>query len=224
MNTSALHPAETTVVTRTWFNRRQLSASLLSFFVLGIGLVTLWLGHQAQEEPKDKLIIREVALTAPPPPPPPPPVTQQSQVETPVTVQVPGEGPALQMAPIEQKIDVMKPNLPTVDTRVTQWQPLEVDWNAFALNELDGLPKLLTPLRITFPRSLRRAGVDQITVKLDVVIDEQGQVSLVNIVENPYPELVSELQRLVRNSRFTPPTKDNTPVRARFIWPVQIKS
>lgn len=205
-------------------SRQQLRAGLLSLSVLSCGLLTLWLGHQSQEAPTDQLVIREVALATPPPPPPPPPVVQQTSVETPVTLQVSGEGPSLQMMKVEQKIEVAKPDLPGIETRMTQWQPLEVDWNAFELKELDGLPKLLTPLRITFPASLRRRGINRVNIKLDVVIDEQGQVTLVDIVHNPHPELVSEIQRMVRNSRFTAPTKDKEPVRARFIWPMEIES
>jgi len=168
--------------------------------------------------------VREVSLTLPPPPPPPPPPVRQQVVETPLSLQVQGAGAAIPAIDVKQKLEPIKPDMPIIDTRQSQWQSLEIDWNAFALNQLDGLPSLITPLRVKFPRSLRRQGVKGVLVKLDVVIDEQGRVSLVNIVENPHPELVAELQRLVRNSRFTTPKKDQQAVRARFIWPVDIKS
>jgi len=54
------------------------------------------------------------------------------------------------------------------------------------------------------------------------MIDEQGHLTLIDIVENPYSELREVIQRLIRNTRFSAPTKDNLPVRARFIWPVEI--
>lgn len=212
------------IMNRRWLSRQQVSASLLSVGVLSLALFTLWLGHWLPTVESDKIEIREIAMVTPPPPPPPPPPVQQPVIDTPVTLQVQGAGPSLQMVEVQKRIEIKKPDMPTIDTRQTQWQALEIDWNAFDLNDLDGLPNLLSPLRITFPKSLSRRGIDRVLIKLDVVIDEQGQATLINIVENPYPELINEIKRLVRNSRFTSPQKDNQPVRARFIWPVEIKS
>ncbi len=205
-----------------WPSSKQLSASLLSVLILSLALGTLWLGQWLTAQTDEKVEIRQLALMVPPPPPPPPPAVQQQLVETPISLQVPGAGPSIQMAKIEQRIDPVKPDMPAIDTSKTQWQSLEIDWNAFDLNDLDGLPALLTPLRVTLPKSLTRRGIKRVLVKLDIVIDEQGQINLINIVENPHPELISEIKRLVRDSRFTAPQKDNQPVRARFIWPVDI--
>lgn len=204
-----------------WPARHQIHASLLSLAILSLALFILWLGHWLPASLPDKIEVREVALTLPPPPPPP---VHQQVVETPATLQVRGAGPAIPRIDVKQTINPIKPDIPAVDTRQTQWQSLEIDWNAFDLNQLDGLPNLLTPLRVTFPKSLSRKGIKRVLVKLDVIIDEQGQVTLVNIVENPHPELISEIQRLVRDSRFTAPKKDKQAVRARFIWPVEIES
>ena len=54
-------------------------------------------------------------------------------------------------------------------------------------------------------------------------IDEQGKLTLLNILENPYPELRPEIERIVRSSRFSVPTKGTAAVSARFIWPVEFK-
>jgi hypothetical protein len=140
-----------------------------------------------------------------------------------VVVQMPGSGASITLQNLQQKVEITKPTVPQLDIRQTQWQSLDVDWQAFALNDLDGLPTLLTPLRVNLPKSLSRRGVDHVLLKLDVVIDEQGRLELVNIIENPYVELQPEIQRLVRNSRFSAPQKEGQPVRARFIWPVEIK-
>ena len=169
-------------------------------------------------------MVREVAIAVPPPPPPPPPVVQQNLVDSPVNLQIQGSGPVIQMIDVEPDINIAPPEMRDIATETAQWQSLDVNWDALDLNQLDSLPTLLTALRVNFPRSLSRQGVDQVLVKLDVVIDEQGRATLVDIVENPYPELRSEIERLVRNSRFTVPQKNNENVRARFIWPVEIKS
>ncbi len=204
-------------------SRQQLNASLLSLSILMLALFTLWLGHWLPAKVPEKIELREVAMVLPPPPPPPPPPEQHQVVETPVSVQIQGAGPAIPLIEVEQKIDLVKPEIPVIDTHNTQWQSLDIDWNAFDLNQLDGFPNLLTPLRIRFPKSLRRRGITRVLVKLDIVINEQGQVTLVDIVENSHPELMTEIQRLVRDSRFSAPKKDGQAVRARFIWPVAIE-
>lgn len=207
-----------------WPSKLQLQASLLSLGILSAALFLLWLGQWLQFTVEDKIEIREIAIATPPPPPPPPPTMEQPVVETPITLQVEGTGPSLETIKLEPTFTLKKPDTPIINTQQTQWQSLEIDWDALSLNDLDGLPSLLTQLRVTFPKSLSRKGVNKVLVKLDVVIDEQGKLTLVNIVENPHPELVSEIQRLVRSTRFTPPQKDNQPARARFIWPVEIEA
>lgn len=205
-----------------WPARKHLYASLLSLTLLSLALLTLWIGHWLPASLPEKIEVREVALMSPPPPPPPPP--QQPIVEAPLRVQIQGTGASIPKVEAQQKIEPIKPDIPAVELRQSQWQSLDIDWNTLDINQLDGLPALMTPLRMRFPRSLSRQGIKRALVKLDVVIDEKGQVTLVSIVENPHVELLPEIQRLVRNSRFTPPKKDNQAVRARFIWPVEIKS
>lgn len=207
-----------------WPAKCQIHAGAMSLVMLSLALLTLWLGHWLATSLPEKIEVREVGLILPPASPPPPPTVRQQAVITPLSIQVQGAGVTIPPIDVKQKIDLIKPHVPSLEPRQTQWQSLEIEWNAVALNQLDGLPRLITPLRVKFPSSLRRQGIKGVLVKLDVVIDAQGKVTLVNIVENPHPELVAELQHLVRNSRFSAPKKDNQPVRARFIWPVDIKS
>lgn len=203
--------------------QRNLLASIASIVILSSALLLFWLGHNIKQQPPEKIIIREVALVTPPPPPPPPPV-QQAMVETPITIQIQGSGASMQILTVEQNITLTKPDIPPMVVSQTKWQQLEIDWDAFALDQLDDLPTLLTPLKIDFPKSLSRQGVKRVLVKLEVMIDEQGQLTLINIVNNPYQELQGEIQRLIRSSRFSAPKKNNQPVRARFVWPIEIKS
>lgn len=205
-------------------SRHHWASVLFSAVLLVAALSLLFLGYWLPDRVQDTIEVREVAIAVPPPPPPPPPTVQQNVVETPVNLQIQGSGPVLQMVEVEPNIEISPPEIPDIVTETTQWQSLEVNWDAFDLNQLDSLPSLLTALRVNFPRSLSRQGIDEVLVRLDVVIDEEGRATLVEIVENPYPELRSEIERLVRNSRFTAPQKENENVRARFIWPVEIKS
>lgn len=194
--------------------------------MLSLALLIICLGDWLKKQQSDTVTVRQVTtVSVPPPPPPPSPPTQVINSSPVVSLQVQGQGAVLQKMDIDiPPIEVTKPQEMVIENVNTQWQSLEVNWNAFELDALDGLPTLLTPLRVTFPKSLSRRGVNKALIKLDVMIDENGQVTLIEVTSNPYPELVSEIQKLVRNSRFSPPQKDNEPARARFIWPIEISS
>ncbi|MDO6567711.1 energy transducer TonB [Alteromonas sp. 1_MG-2023] len=204
-------------------SKTQAMASVASIIILSLALLTLWVGHGLSETPEKTVMVRELTVATPPPPPPPPVVQQQAE-QAPVTVQVEGAGASVQMVKVTQEIVIDKPDMPNFKPQETQWQSLEVDWDALELSDLDGLPSLLTILRVKWPKSLSRKGIKKALVKLDVIIDEHGQVSLVDIVSNPYPQLESEIKSLVRRTKFTAPQKDGQPARARFIWPVEISS
>lgn len=204
-------------------SKHKVLSSLLSLLLLALALMTLWLGHFLKNSVQNTVEIREITIALPPPPPPTPPV-QQEVVETTLTIEIQGTGASLPKIDVKQPIDPIKPDVPTLNSQNIKWQEIEMDWDAFDLNQLDELPKLLTPLQVTLPKSLRRKGIDKVLIKLDILIDTNGQVTLINIIENPYSELTSSIQKLVNNSRFSAPSKDNEAVKARFIWPVEIKS
>ncbi|WP_340679091.1 hypothetical protein [Paraglaciecola sp.] len=208
-----------------WLKKRWLSL-LLSSSMLLLALAILGLSHWLKTQSSPTLLVREVStMSLPPPPPPPVPRQQQMTDNAAVSLQVEGQGAVIQKMEIDlPPLDLFKPQEMQIDPMNTQWQSLEVNWDAFELDALDSLPTLLTPLRVTLPKSLSRQGIDKALIKLDVMIDEGGQVTLIEIASNPYPELVTEIQKLVRNSRFSPPQKDHEPARARFIWPIEIKS
>ncbi|MEP1384466.1 MAG: energy transducer TonB [Paraglaciecola sp.] len=206
-----------------FFSKAQAIASIASIIILVLALLTLWVGHGLSQIPEDTVMVREITI-ATPPPPPPPPVVQQQAVVAPVTVQVEGAGASIQMVKVVQNITIDKPDMPDFTPQENQWQSLEVDWDAFDLSDLDGLPRLLTILKVTLPKSLTRKGIKKVKVAFELVIDEQGKATLVKIVTNPYPQLESEIKNLVRRIRFTPPQKDGQPARAKFILPVDIGS
>jgi len=198
---------------------------MASIVILSIALCVLWVSHNVIKNPEPVIVIREISLaTLPPPPPPPPPVKQQQMVQSPVTLQIQGQGPSLKMVHVDKKITIKKPDMPNMIATETSWQSLEIDWQAFKLSDLDGLPTLLTSLKINLPNGLIRKGIKRVPIKLEVMINESGHITLINIIENPYAELKSEIKRLIRGSRFSVPKRNNQAVRARFIWPLEITS
>jgi len=198
-------------------SKHKLVSSLLSLSLLAFALVTLWIGHWFKHSVEDTIEVREINISLPPPPPPAPPV-QQQVVETTLTIEIEGTGASLPKIEVKQPIDPIKPDAPTLNSNNIKWQEIEMDWDAFDLNQLDELPKLLTSLQVTLPKSLSRKGVKKVLIKLDIIIDTSGKPTLINIIENPYSELSPSIQKLVNNARFSAPTKDNEPVKARFIW------
>lgn len=200
-------------------------AGLFGLLLLFAVLSTLWLSHKQTTQHHPEAIIRAVKTLTPPAPPPPPPspVDQQQHSEVQTAVQVPGDGPVVPKLEVKMTVDV-SPSMPSQQVFTqTQWQPLEIDWDAFDVNALDALPSLLTAVKIKFPQQLTRRGINSAEVQLDVIIDKQGKLQLIDILNNPYPELLSELKRFVLGSRFSPPLKDGLPVRARFVLPLKIQ-
>ncbi|MBB1372512.1 energy transducer TonB, partial [Pseudoalteromonas sp. SR45-4] len=118
---------------------------------------------------------------------------------------------------------IVKPDTPNIKVSTPQFQSMNVNWDAFNLNQLDDLPTLLTPVKAVLPKSLTRQGVEIFTVKLDVFIDENGIVSLIEVVQNPYPTLKPAIDKIIKQSRFSAPKKEGEAVRARFIWPIEFK-
>ncbi|MDP5212228.1 energy transducer TonB [Pseudoalteromonas tunicata] len=205
--------------------RHHIYALILSCLLLCSAVSLLFLNQWLSNAVQAKVEVRQVH-TISLPPPPPPPVQQQTQtpVQT-VTLAVAGQGAALNLTLVPQvKVDIVTPEPVLLTQPPTDWQAeLDIDWQAFGLDQLDGLPQLLTPIKAQFPNSLVRQGILHVVVKLDVFIDEQGQVSLIAITDNPHPELVSSIHKLVKTSRFSVPKKNGQAVKARFIWPVEFK-
>jgi outer membrane biosynthesis protein TonB len=204
--------------------RHPLFAFGLSLLVLTAALLLLWLGQLAEHVVQDKVIVREVAMVALPPPPPP--SIQQQQTSEPMqSLTVQGAGASIQAVEVKinSNLNVVKPDTPSIKVSTPQLQSISVNWDAFSLNQLDGLPTLLTPVKAILPKSLTRQGIDVFTVKLDVFIDESGKVSLIEVVQNPYPELKPAINKIIKQSRFSAPKKEGETVRARFIWPIEFK-
>jgi len=206
--------------------RIRLLAFGLSVLLLGSALLLMWYARQFQPPAEQKLLLRPLDLTAlPTPSPPPPPSPPQPVNVTPVLNLQVNSSSAVQIAAPD--IQLVKPKLalsaPQPQLQQLQWQPLQLEISAFSLDQLDALPVLQTPLNAVFPRSLSRQGIKKALVKLDILINEQGKLTLLNILENPYPELRPEIERIVHSSRFSVPTKGTAAVSARFIWPVEFK-
>ena len=176
------------------------------------------------ERQSARKFIRQIDLGAPPPPPPPPAAARQpspplaaielsENLSSPVALAV--------REAVAEPFSIEALEKPEVALESpTLARDLSVNWAAFGLDQLDTLPRLITDLKVRFPKNLTDRGVVRAAVELSVMIDESGAVHLKRVVSNPHPELDAEIQRMIRRARFTTPTKDGLPVRAAFVWPL----
>ncbi len=201
------------------------SSGALSSVVLLGAVGVMWFGNMLSHAQPDKMEIREINIAISPPPPPPPKAQRVVQ-ETEVPIQVEGDGFAIAMNELSVRPDIRitKPEMPTLSVTNQQWDIPDIELDAFGLTELDSTPTLLTPVKVRFPKRLKKQGITRVVVKLDVMIDETGDVELLDIVENPHHELSKEIRRLVHASKFTSPHREDELVKARFIWPVVIEA
>lgn len=208
-------------------NIRAVFATFLALImVLVLASAALFL-LQESANPEKQVKVRKVALAMPPPPPPPPAqkTVEQPATEASINLNIDGQGVAVPFEQVSLAQDLQTTKLPEVQLDSAQANLLDnlnVDWQAFGLAELDGSPRLLNQLRMTFPQSLTRRGIVTADVELDVMIDEQGKVLLRRIIANPHPELRNVIENLVRQARFSIPKKDGQPVRAIFSWPLEL--
>lgn len=204
---------------------KQISAAFYSLTLLSCALGLMWLGHYMSELSEQDLKVRNIAIALSPPPPPPP-KSQQTLQETDITLQVKGAGAEVVMADmrIVPNVQTSQPTMPQLALQKPRWEMPQIDIEAYGLGELDAKPTLLTPVKIRFPKRLKNQGVSRVVIKLDVMIDEDGNVNLMDIIENPYHELNKEILRFVKGSKFTSPFKENEAVKARFIWPLVIEA
>jgi len=188
---------------------------------LALLFINEWFAKRVDPE----VLVREVHVASLPPPPPPPPPQQTVETEQTLSLSFEGDGAAMDVSLV--KID--KPQLQlkqppmTTQMQVDFNTDLAIDWDAFGLDDLDSIPSLLTRVKTKYPRALVQQGIMQVTVKLDVFIDETGKPTLINIRSPHQQALSTAINKLIKIARFTSPMKDGQSVAARFIWPVEFK-
>lgn len=207
-------------------NRYHIFAFISSMILMSLALLGILASNWFSANYEPKVMIRKVTQAYTPPPPPPQPITKQTiQTQFTIMLNKSGTGPSLNITDLKINEPLNPMILPpefTIKTNELN-SGLSIDWQAFGLEQLDSVPILLTKIKAIFPRSLARKGITKAKVALDIFIDEQGSVSLIGIKEMPYKELLDTINKIIRTSRFSVPTKNNQPVRVRFIWPVEFK-
>lgn len=187
------------------------------------------------------------AVAAPAPPPPPPPIDETPPPPPPplpqLEVQLNNVAPPVKAA-INQNIDytivtpkfileldVPPPLTPKPSPNPTPRPspvapkpiPQVVAKSSYTLGELDAKPRLLNNPSVSFPTSLRRRGVRQGTVTLNISIDTSGKVAVNDVISSSHPELISMAKSYATRARYTVPKKNGQAVKTNFIWPLTLK-
>jgi TonB family protein len=163
--------------------------------------------------------IDAVEVQTPPPPPPPDPLPPPPKTPPLPKLEIQINSPA---PPVKATTNPnIRPSITMANFSTNQ--PQERKRMTFSLKDLDGQPRLLNRPHITFPESLRERGIQEGRVSLEVIINPDGQVDVLRVIESSEPEFATLATDIASRARFSPPKKDGRPVAARFQWPLIIR-
>ena len=205
--------------------RHHFYTTLIALALMLSAVTLLFINDWLSKRILPQVNVRKIQVASLPPPPPPPAPQQVQQTQQTLTLSIEGEGPAMDVSliKVEQPKILLTPPKMAMPMQVEVSNDLQIDWQAFGLDQLDSIPTLLTKVTTIYPRALVKRGIKKVVLRLDVFIDEHGKPRLITIEGLAYQELTSAVNKLIKRSRFTPPTKDGQSVAARFIWPVEFK-
>lgn len=190
------------------------------FLSAGIFLLIPFL--QLMEEAPERVETVEALNIAPPPPPPPPP---EEPPPPPEEKEV--EPPELETPPPMPTLDQLDLALnPGTGGNLGIAVGLGFDFETesaiemmdlFGFEDLDEIPRVVRPGRVEYPANLRRQKVEGY-VRLLVIIDQSGRVTVSDVEEFSHRDFVDPARRGAEATRFSPPTRNGQPVRARYLW------
>lgn len=176
-------------------------------------------------DPRDKTIrsVDTANLPPPEPPPPEPPPPEEEEEEEVEDLQEPPK--PLNLSQLEVALnpgfgDAVGEgfDLGAFDIKPDTLSEIAI----FTLKDLDTVPRLLRQPEITIPKELRDRGVKGV-VRLVVILNERGQVSVESVESSPNPELNPVATVAAERTLWEIPTKDGQPGRVRFIMPLNIE-
>ena len=196
-----------------------LLAIMLALFLVGV----LLLLQQTVLAPEDEVIVRKVDVALPPPPAPPPPLKmQQPDVSSPtpsINVIGLGGGPSINFASMPslgltnlEKVEKPAFDLDSLSIR----QAMSVNFPIIEMKDLDKRPRLISSQYGQFPNSLIKKGVKKVHTKVQIIIDDKGNVFIKKIIDPVYPEMIDVIRHWVKSARFTIPTKNGLAVQAVY--------
>lgn len=208
--------------------------AFLGAVVMAVGLFLLVpLTQTLNAVAPETVTYREVTLFAPPPPKAPPPSNQSeaSQQQSAKKPQLAREVPRLSLSQLEISLN------PGMGASLTMGvQQMQFDGGIdvvgdiekiFEFDELPQPPSLInqSQLSYTYPRDLARRGVGDVTVVMEVIIDENGRTNVEKILSTTHPnaQIEQEARRVANKARFTVTKVDGRPVKVRAKFPLKLR-
>ncbi len=133
-------------------------ALLIALLILVAAISLISIARWLSDYSESTVTVRTIDTVSLPPPPPPPPA-QQVDVQTPtVAINTQGSGPQLRLNLVPPKVDIKQQPLElNLEMNSINWQEsLDVDWQAFGLDQLDDLPRMLNKVKLNIPQQIRR--------------------------------------------------------------------
>lgn len=192
--------------------------------VLGVGISGLLflaipltqIFNKYEKQPEEILAI-EVAPPPPPPPPEePPPPPEPEPEEPPPELNTPP--PPISLDQLDMALNPGTGGalggdfaLPTFDVSGSDLGGLEI----FELGDVDSPPQPRTKIEFNYPAAAKRKGVTGV-VKIEYVVNENGRVENIQIIESPDRILSDATSEVLRRARFEPATKGGNAVKVRM--------
>jgi len=214
-----------------------LTALLLVFLVA----TRLLMGDHPVMEIRSMEVLEIAAPTPPPPPPdpleepPPPPPNHLPKLELQLDRIAPplkatlDRAPDLTMQTAMFELEVDPPKAPPKPTpkpvskpRPPAPKPQPVR-STYSAGELDSMPRLLNSPSASYPSSLSRQGIKEGRVVLEIEISTSGRVSVRRVIRSSHSEFTSMATSIASRARFSTPTKNGTPVKAVYQWPLVLR-
>lgn len=171
--------------------------------------------------PEKKL--RSFDVVQPPPPPPPeleePPEEPPPEEPPPEMTQPP---PPLSLTQLELALN---PGIGDALSGAGGFEAFDLAPDAameaqlFNVKDLDEPPRPVRQVKMEPPARFRQERISGL-VRVEIMIDEDGQTTVRKILESSHPELEAPAREALRQWRWTPPKKNGEPVKARYIMPI----
>lgn len=92
--------------------------------------------------------------------------------------------------------------------------------DVFETSELDRPPRLIQPGHLAYPLIMRQERIEG-QVRLKVIIDEQGLVTVTEVIDASHDAFIAPAIRSLEDSLFESPIRNGNKVKATYIVPVR---
>lgn len=173
-------------------------------------------------DPRDRTIRSiDTANIPPPEPPPPEPPPPEEEEPEPDVRDLDTTPPPLSLAQLESALN------PGIGEGLMGGVGLDMfgiapdvgsEMQIFELSDLDRRPRRLAAVAPQFPPEFQIQGLAG-EVRVRILIDEQGNVSVLDVISATHREAIQPVRQALARWRFEPPQRQGEAVRAAYIQP-----